>query len=110
MDAIKIGSSATYKLIQGVKGFGVWSKTLPNQQTWIIAKVPEAKNWAAKPSSILQEFASLAQATAAFERWLLDPLPPKALPKVKRQLGALRRNGNRPRPTKVNVNQLGLPL
>jgi len=114
MDGIKvinIGSGATYKLVQGAKGFGVWCKTLPNgQRTWIIAKVPEAKNWAARPSSILEEFASYAQAATALERWSLDRLPPKGPPKVRQKLGALRRNGNRSRSAKVNASQLSLPL
>jgi hypothetical protein len=93
-----------------MKEFGVWSKTLPNaKQTWIIAKIPEAKNLAARPSSVLQEFASLSQAAVALQRWSLDRLPPKAPPKIKK-LGAQRRNGVKPRPAKINPDQLSLEL
>ena len=111
MDAIKIGSGAAYRPIANAQGYGVWSKTLPSgKQTWIIGKVPEAKYFDAVPSSALAEFASCAEALAAVERWSSDRVPPKAPPKAKTKLGSLRRNGNRPRPEKVNPNQLGLPL
>jgi hypothetical protein len=51
MNAIKIGTVAAYCPVQNIKGYGVWSKTLPNgKETWIIAKVPEAKHFGAIPT------------------------------------------------------------
>lgn len=111
MDTIRIGSGATYRSVRGIRGFGVWCKTLPDgKESWIIGKYPEMTTVGAVPSSVLQEFSTLAEAAAALKRWSLDQPLPKAPPKVRQKLGSLRRNGNRPRPEKVNPDQLGLEL
>jgi hypothetical protein len=110
INVITIGDPSAFRQLHTEGNYAVFVKTrrpfLPD--LYVVGKfLKTARDF--QPASAIALFDSEASAINALKRWALDPVAPKAPPKV-REPGAYRRNSSRKRKAEIEADQLELDL